>query len=337
MSISNKSDFCFILGRGRSGTTLLTSILNSNASISIAPESLFIMNTYRKYSGSVMDEKATKEFIQDIWLESRMLSWGLDEKGLLDWLLKYGLNRGFATACEIVYARYAFDQGKSGAKCIGDKNPHYSLFVETLIELFPDAKFIYLVRDYRANIASYKNVQFDSDNVAALSYRWVKYNKMVKAASERYPEKFILVRFEDLVEDGASEVKKICDFLSVPFMVSMLDYYKNDSGVTSEWHKNLNRPLNSEKIDSWNETLSELDVAVAESVCGKMGLELNYIPASSGNIKVHWWLKRGVILGWSVTKLERILFLLPIGIRSMIIKLYRVWTGSHSFSGERLS
>ena len=58
------------------------------------------------------------------------------------------------------FCKEVLRQGKN-INLIGDKNPSYSLFGNSLIESFPEAKFIWLIRDYRAQVNSMLKVNFE--------------------------------------------------------------------------------------------------------------------------------------------------------------------------------
>jgi len=63
----------FIVGRGRSGTTLLRLLLDTHPKISVAPEAQFIMNLYGKYAGvTEWDDDRILAFYNDLWLEKRL-------------------------------------------------------------------------------------------------------------------------------------------------------------------------------------------------------------------------------------------------------------------------
>ena len=326
--MKNKTEFCFIVGRGRSGTTLLTSMLNSDDSVAIAPESLFIMYTYNKYFTRCLDKKTIAEFDHDVWLESRMENWGLNRQGLTEWLEKFGTGSNFNTICKIVYERYAFDHGKNSVRCVGDKNPHYSLFIKELIKIFPDAKFIHLVRDYRDNIVSYQNVPFDCNSVPALAYRWNRYNQLLIDSAKENPHKFFMVRYEDLVVQTKPTLQKICNFLNVNFTEQMLDFYQNKNELHFKWHDNLNSPVNNKSVGGWKKKLSEPQVQVAEKICGELGETLGYTTSQDPSSQKLIWHNYGILVGWLVTELERLVFKIPLPLRAQVVNGYRKLTGS---------
>jgi hypothetical protein len=318
----------FILGRGRSGSTLLSSMLDVHPSISFAPEGQFVMNLYKKYKGAELSEKRREEFLQDIWLEKRMLDWSLDVEALFTQVMDLPAKATFGDLCTQVYLCHAIAKGKPNPVYLGDKNPLYALFSRELVTIFPEAKFILLVRDYRSNIVSYKNVRFDLHNSAGLAYRWNVYNKSIDEASREYPDKFILVRYEDIILHVEKELKRICNFLGLPMYKEMLDYHKGRASQIAQkysWHQKLAIPPDASNLNEWKKQLAGKELELAEKICGRAG-EISDYPLSamnSGNL-----LYPGILLGWLRTFLEKYLFRLPLSVRSTIITVFRKLTGS---------
>ncbi len=59
---------------------------------------------------------------------------------------------------------------------IGGKNSYYTLFIEDIIKMYHQAKFICITQDYRDNILSFQNMKSDLISHAALAYRWLIFN-----------------------------------------------------------------------------------------------------------------------------------------------------------------
>jgi hypothetical protein len=309
----------FLVGRGRSGTTLLQTILNAHPAVSVAPEALFVMNLVRKYR----DQWRIENFGDEVFLEARMRRWKLD-RDALD--ARWGAlpdDAGFARACAEVYEEYADEAHKELYRLLGDKNPHYALFTETLGELFPSAKFVYVVRDYRDNILSYQNVPFDLSSPGALAYRWVHYNNAVLKAAVRWPERFHQLRFEDLVHEPVATIDALCAFLGIEPAEVMFTTHESDTlGV--EWHRHLNRPIDPQLAGQWRDGLDPKTVEIADRICQPLGARFGYLPETPARRRAY----AGVALGWAVTTLERSLFRFPVALQALVIRTYRRLTGN---------
>jgi len=156
----------FLLGRGRSGTSLFQTILNAHKNIAVPPEAQFVTLLYKKYSKSSWSKKEVLSFYDDLCLEPRVDNWKLDKDYLKERLLNTLDEQGgtnYSKLCREVYSCYAVRKGKESFVVLGDKNPQYSLYVKQLIQVFPEAKFIHMIRDCRDNVLSFQKVDFDFD------------------------------------------------------------------------------------------------------------------------------------------------------------------------------
>lgn len=321
----------FIVGRGRSGTTVLQSLLDTHPDLLVAPEALFIMNLYKKYAKvEEWDEEKLLSFYDELWLEKRLEDWQLDRARLKQDLLACGSATSFADLCKMIYANYAAVRGKDDVVLLGDKNPHYCLFVKELIGLFPHSKFIHIVRDHRDNILSYQKVKFDVRGTTALAYRWKRFNQEILGYSRRHPDKFILLRYEDLLTNPEHQLDRICYFLGVDFDPVMLDFHKVQRTVSSwEWHRNLTRPLDSSRTYLWKSEMRKIDVRKSDYVCGEVSSYFGYENSHPLRpVRLYILTRPGVLIGCLFTYLERLVFYLPVRLGTYIINFYRMMTGS---------
>lgn len=319
----------FIVGRGRSGTTLLSRMLDGHPRIAVAPEALFVMNLRPRYGQGRWSAARGEAFFRDLLRERRLTAWNLDRAALRNEILEAsGAGGDFATLCKLVYACYGARHGKRDTAWLGDKNPHYALFVPALMEQFPEARFVHIVRDYRDNILSYQGVRFDLNPTAALAGRWRSYNTRILRARQRAPERFLRVRHEDLVKEPERELRRLCAFLDVHYDEAMLRFQERVQGWAEPWHRNLQGPLNPGLLEQWRTRMPSQDQAVADAICGTLGASWGYLPntASPHHLRVRD--RAGVALGWLNTAAEQALFRLPLPWRSAVITGYRALTGS---------
>jgi hypothetical protein len=328
MSTPLKDRMFFIVGRGRSGTTLLVRLLDAHPAIAVAPESLFILYLKRKYQNAGWrDPEAIRHFARDLWKEERMRRWQLDP-GALEKRLLAVENPDFATLCAEVYRANAEVRDSGEALLLGDKNPHYALFVEELAALFPAARFLYLTRFYPANILSYRKVRFDLSSVSALAERWRRYNQGVWQVARRLPERFLQVRYEELVENPQGQLETICRFLGVPFTPEMLADSAAVKENLPEWHRNLSQAPDPQHRDKWRRELTPKQLRLADAVCQPLGRELGYSAAGEERLIPLLQALPGVVWASIITFLERSLFWMPLDLRARLIRLYRISTGN---------
>lgn len=99
-----------------------------------------------------------------------------------------------------------------------EKTPHTVLVVDTLHKIFPNIRYIHIFRDPRDVFASVKSVHWGPSK-AKNFIPW--YNKVMYRAYEikkRIPRRnYLLVRFEDFVNDSPGELKKVFKFTNLKF------------------------------------------------------------------------------------------------------------------------
>jgi hypothetical protein len=322
----------FIVGRGRSGTTLLSRMLLRHSRIVVAPEGFFAMSLERRYGAGAWDEARVDAFLRDLVLENRMRTWNLDLTALRSVLVSRLNTLRYAEVCRLVYAAAAERLGRTDAGWLGDKNPHYALLTSRIAACFPAARFVHIVRDPRDNICSYRTVPFDVGNVGALAYRWRRYNEEILATARAFPDRFLRLRYEDLIADPRRELGRICAFLDLAFEDAMLAFHEADTegfyGERSRWFANLKKPLDAARAERWRTDLPEASVRLADAICGPLAAELGYAVDEPNTRATHVtrWIGQG--FGWGSVLAEKFVFdALPVQLRSRLINAYRRSSG----------
>ena len=188
------------------------------------------------------------------------------------------LSHSIASYSELIDAimiEYAKSQGKERW---GDKTPYYTVDIDVLWSLFPESKFIHLVRDGRDVLLSQQNISWLSNSVPRLAedWRW-KTTVCDKVGSVLGPEYFLELKYEDLIRDTEGTLRTICGFLGEPFAAEMLSHDETAESVVPadslRWHKNSVRRPDPEKLFAWRHKLSRADQIIFEQVAGS-ALEL---------------------------------------------------------------
>ena len=330
LSAARAAELFFILGRGRSGTSLLREILNAHPQLVVAPEAMFIAYTWRKYRRGPWSDQRIESFVDDVFLESRFQNWNLDKTDLCESLKRISCaKRSFARMVAEIYRTYGCDVQYKPAAIYGDKNPTYASFGQLLQNLFPNAPVIALVRDPLDNVASFRRVPFDSSDVATLAWRWRLCNQRLIQLTAAFPHKALLIRYEDLVAKSQHTLTRICDHLGVAYEPRMLRFYERVDRRLEKWEQNLRRPLSTARIGKGRLELSDEQQQLAEFIVAPVARQLGYdlhAPARSP------WLFREALRGragaaaWNTA--ERMALGLPARLRAWVVDAYRRRTGS---------
>ncbi|MBL1233593.1 MAG: sulfotransferase [Flavobacteriales bacterium] len=291
----NKIPFVFIVGRGRSGTTLLQNIIDANENAVLARESKIIIHLKNKYFGvKEFNTTIIEELISDLYKDRFFeLFWQVNPTNLIKDLKSYPSQQlNFPVICKIIYLHFTSFFDKKEIKLIGDKNPAYAVFIPELLEVFPDAKFIHIIRDYRDNVVS-NSKAFGEKSFGYLSYGWLVFNKKIEAAKKIYPNKFYTLRYEDLVNFPKEKTIEICRFLNLEFNEKMLNFSTKIEALPIELpnnHKNLTKPINNSQVGKYKGVLTKNELELIDFICGDLAKKYDY-NASSKNEKNLYILK----------------------------------------------
>lgn len=285
MNKISKIPFFFVVGRARSGTTLLRCLFDAHHQISFPLECAFIINLQSKYGKiKIWDEKHLTSFYHDLIRHPQFHFWTIDNEKLLKVLLDLKGENSYGTICKTVYYNFLSFFPKSEIKLLGDKNPAYSLRIKRLLKLFPEAKFIHITRDYRDNVISMIRAKFDAKIYSSSAYRWKYVNNQVLKQKNRLPEKFYTLRYEDLVSRPEFYLKELCSFLGIAFSTDMLNYRAKldemlatyPSELINLYHKGLLSPINPDKNYDWKNTLTQRQIKICDTVVGSFAEKSGY-------------------------------------------------------------
>lgn len=271
----------FVLGKERSGTTLLQLMLNAHSNIIAPPESRFIILLYYRYGKTKKwTEKVVTDFCNDLFKEGLFRNfWGIEKTELQSVLMDAKEQLTFPLLCKIIFR--ISSPGKNEVRIFFDKNPLYYYFLGELNQLFPEAKYIHLVRDYRANLVSHRRV-FTVKRGTDIAYRWMKVNRLIEEAKQKYPGKYFTIKYETLVSEPEESMKQVCQFLNLSYDKNMVENHQagmyakfnnNKQETFRKVHQNVFNPINSKHISEWEEKLSASELMKVEAAVGEFAEE----------------------------------------------------------------
>jgi hypothetical protein len=291
----SKIPIFFIFGRPRSGTTLLTTLFNAHPNIRIAPEFPVMLFLYQRFKNvKIWDESTIRSFVDHVYEYSkfslrRVENLKLDKEFIVSELLKYKEQATIQLLLKSInYYAYSV-YPKEETLWIGDKNPIYSIYAGRLRKIFPEAKFICIIRDYRDNFVSIqklaeKEIAVEAPNLSLQAGRWRYFIRLYLRCKRRFPDRYYILRYEDLVTDQEKTVKSLCDFLEIGYDPSVFDFYKKKDEVSEiysntiwdKFHENLLKPVNTGRMNTWQDKLTDEQVRMADQIAGKYADKLGY-------------------------------------------------------------
>jgi hypothetical protein len=276
----------FIIGRPRSGTTLLRILFEAHPHVLIPPESPFIINLYKKYRKvTSWDETIIQDFCEDLFKQRYFDKWLITKEDLLEKLLEAKGENTFQDMARRVCLSYKSVFDKEEIQLIGDKNPAYSLFARRIHKLFPEAKIIHITRDYRDNYLSLTNVNFEVPVVPLVVYRWKFAYKQMGKLKKRNPGLVYSLKYEDLAADPENKFSDLCRFLDIDYDPSVMSFYEKKTEAEKAYagsrdlalvHKSLFKPISTDRMNLWQTEMSPRQIRVADLVAGKTAERAGY-------------------------------------------------------------
>jgi hypothetical protein len=276
--------YVFIVGCPRSGTTLLRRLVDTHPHIAIIHQSRFIPNFFEGRRGLTPEGLVTAKLV-DRLLQARGVKNLETSRELLESLVEAGEPVSYSTFVTGVFDLYGKGQGKP---LVGDKTPAYVRRIPTLHTLWPEARFVHLIRDGRDVCMSAINWRKadhalgrfsawteDPITTAAVWWEWqVRLGR--EDGGSLAPQLYHEVRYESLVSVPEEACAALCDFLGIPYDDAMLKFH--------EGRENVDLNLDAKKgwwpltpgLRKWSEQMPSEDLERFEAAVGDLLEELGY-------------------------------------------------------------
>jgi hypothetical protein len=265
----------FIAGPDRSGTTLLYALLASHPNISMVRRTNFWRWFYHRY-GDLHEEANFERLLDSMLRYKRIQPLNPDGERIRRefWQGEPSYGRVFA-----LFQQHNAE--RIGKPRWGDKSLHTEHFIEEVLAEFPNAKFIHMSRDPRDRYASVrKRFGKDTPRLGAATGRWLSSMRLAERNKQKYPENYMIVRFEDLAAKPEEASRKICDFIGEEYSPEMLTMegaskYR-DSGGNSSFEQIKPGAISTSPIGRYRKVLSAAEIAFIQLFTGKEMQALDY-------------------------------------------------------------
>jgi hypothetical protein len=239
----------FIVGSGRCGTKLLMRMLRVHKNIEVIPETHFIPTLYRIYNASSISYKEFFSVCEDhygeggySWMkmivQDRWGDYGEFKREMAKHMsLKYG---GSGTIRQHLNVFFEIISGP--CKIVGDKTPHYGTVIDEINEVWPNAKYLHLMRDgvdvaksmkghsafrrqitgniklrnldtclYKNRLAEYPDSEVSIDDAMSMWYGIVSKTKSLSGILD--DSQYMELKYESLLIYPQSTISKVLSFL----------------------------------------------------------------------------------------------------------------------------
>jgi len=192
----------FIFSLPRSGSTLLQRLIAMHSKVATESETWLLLPLFYL----TKNQTGVSEYNQDY-----------ANNGIQEALGKIEDGTEFYYEQAAILARTIYSQlAKNGEKYFLDKTPRYHLIVDEIISSFPDAKIIFLWRNPLAVINSMLT-SWGKNRWNLYRYKIDLYKGLenMVAAFEKYKNRSISIKYEDLLEQPEKELSRIMEYLEL--------------------------------------------------------------------------------------------------------------------------
>ena len=282
--MADVNPFVFVVGCPRSGTTLLQRMLDAHPQLAVINETRWIDYWSRPGKGVRADGTVTEELVERLLDFPRFAEFGLDREELVA-LLDGTSSPTYPTFVARLFGLYGRARGK---ELVGDKTPRYVRSIPLLHDLFPNARFLHLIRDGRATALSIINwrkaaklaTTFPTwkEHPVATAALWWEWQVLLgrEARSFLGPGLYHETTYEALVAHPSGELESVCGFLDLPFDQAMLRYHegrqRGERGLSA---KSAWLPP-TPGLRDWREQMASEDVERFEAAAGDTLDDLGY-------------------------------------------------------------
>ena len=260
----------FILGSGRNGSTLLSLILNQHSQIFIPREQYalhYAAIRFQLYNFLIW--QLVKIIIGEFASSQNSQGWNTNFNDLYPSLNQIPKSsRSFQKIIDEIVFLHAKQKGVK-YRIWGDKSLLTPTFLKFIHKVYPDSRYIFLIKDGRDVVSSFHNAgekYFGSlANIKHASEHWklsIDRWKWLKKKTD--PLQCHEIRFEDLVYDPEKTIKEALFFLGFKFEPEIFNYKKEVEKrgfLDQPHHKSLSEPISSANVGKWKENLSTQQIS----------------------------------------------------------------------------
>jgi len=283
----------FVVGVGRSGTTLLRLMLDAHPQLAIPAETHFVPELLEREAECRLPGE-----LVDVIVEARTWhDFGLAEDSFRGAVTE----RGAKTAPEVLRIFYALCAEREGKSRWGDKTPGYVKRMRPIAHALGEARFVHLIRDGRdvalSRVARGMGTEKPIGDVADL---WKRRISNARKQAKRLRGRYLEVRYEDLVTEPEAQLRRIGELIELDFDPAMLSYREQaerrigelrdlpaegeridrDRDERRAAHSLATEPPTAARIEVWREDMAAADREEFEAVAGGLLRELGYYVAS---------------------------------------------------------
>jgi hypothetical protein len=259
----------FIGGCDRSGTTMLGALLGSHCDVYCPPEMGFMTNIALR---ELEDPSQRRCWIDSFVNDEKFIHWLKS-----DWRELKTLTTFYEFYSTLIVHHCRTAGSNKDFRFVVDHYPRTIAHARRWKKIYPDSKFIHIIRDGRAIANSFSQLKWGPSGMRSSAYYWSSQFALCSSQQRHLGPDYFEVRYEDLVLNEVSVCSSILRFLGLDPSGFKAD--KEVHAVTtynSKQHSLVGRPAQSSKVNEWELKLSKKDILCFEYYAGSLLDSLGY-------------------------------------------------------------
>ena len=225
----------FVIGLPRTGTTLMERILSSHPRVHAGGELTAVADTI-------------------LALTRREAAAPADARGIATYIA--GLDPKTIAAEYLARTRPFRREGKRWT----DKQLTNFLYIPLLLRAFPDARIVHLTRHPLAACYAIFRTQFNTQfngsypfayDLGEIAEFYVAYRQLMAHWHRVLPGRILDVAYEDLVRQLEPTVRRLLDYVGLPFDPACLQFHRNPAPVLTASSVQVRQPLYDSSLRRW--------------------------------------------------------------------------------------
>ena len=277
-------NFVFLVYVSRSGSTLLARQLAFHSQEVIALPETRLLELLVAQGEDAVHRLSSARFLDLVKTDRQWQNLGLDDD---QWLaVAKEREKGIRALLERVTLMYAERESR---------NPRFAVIklgslvhiCETLLPIFPEAKYVHIFRDARAVVNStvhadspnYPGLKMGRGDIVFVTRRWVKYLRLVSSLKKRQIVPVHELRYEDLCRSQTQTIQRVFRFIGASY-----DFSPNDAKGfefrLAEPERQIHGLVNEEpveaRIDAWKDELNDWQLIAVQEIAGDLLTTVGY-------------------------------------------------------------
>jgi hypothetical protein len=264
----------FVVGTGRSGTTLLRMMLSAHPRIYLTHEASFCLLE------SMFPARQPAERFVGYYFRSASFRWlGLDPRAVMEGVARPVTRPDLGRVFARVMALKAAEHGKAR---FGDKTPSHAGNLGRIFELWPDARVVRIVRDPRAVVRSLRSMPWGPGSAIGAAAMCEVERRQVA----RFAERVLKVRLSDLLAEPRAVMARVLEYVGEPWSEQVLDHARfgpEGDMPPLPWFARAARAASGPASEDWS-GWDPVELRLVEWLTRDCMREDGYAPAAAGEL-----------------------------------------------------